>query len=89
MIATFLQHPSSPVQFDPPLNSVEAAIRANERERQEIVKAVQAREERDAGKLSLLSLVDTYGVDTVELWLRNIAASIRPLSPGTSSDPRR
>ena len=86
--ARILQHSSSPVTFDPPRNSVEAAIRENERERLQIAASVRAQAERDAGKLQLLLLIDTYGFDTVALWVRNIGASLGPLH-GTSAEPNR
>jgi hypothetical protein len=44
------------------------------------------------GILTLSELVDEYGLERVERWLQNLAATKaakRPPSPGTISDPRR
>lgn len=82
-MAILLQHRSAPVNFDPPMNSVEAAIRHSERERQQVLRAMR-QTSRDEDILELSRIVDCHGADTVALWLRNITLSV-----STAGDPRR
>ena len=53
---------------------------------EESIAAAKQAQQEDRDKLHLLRMVDAYGVDRVERWLRAVRASV---TPGSILDPRR
>jgi hypothetical protein len=70
--ADLIQHPRSPVTFDPPTEeSIARAIAAAEAERTEIIRYNRL---RDDDKLELSRMVDLHGWEQVSRWLMGLQA---------------